>query len=509
MWEDLRRLIATAQGPLLCMGDYNAVLQAEDRLQGTKVQDIEVKDFNDFIIDTGLQEMKTVGDHTRFLPIVKQAWQGETNRSMKVVRKKLKRVIRAIKELNNTEFRGVRDMIQTIRTQLHQIQHDMIDYRQVNDKKDQEKALKQQLEKWSLIEESAMRQKSRVQWLNLGDANTSYLFAYMKNRLAHNTITNFTTAAGISVYSQEEIEKETITFYQELLGQNAYRLPSVDKQIMKEGGKLNREQQLKLAAPGINDLKAPGKDVLNAVFFKKAWPVIGEEQIIAKVITARLKPVMETLVDPNQSAFVPGRALNDNVILSHELIKGYGRQGISRRCMVKVDMRKVYDSLKWSFLEQLLEELQMPAKVIQWIMQCVTTITYSIQINGHITTPFKAKRGVRQGDPMSPYLFVLATDYLTRILKNLQKNPDFHYHPRCKKQNIVQLSFADDLLMFCRGLVANEEKSSVYFGGVNKQQQEEILQELQYVKGELPFSRGVDEYTTLAGNNKKCNELDQ
>ncbi|KAG5632415.1 hypothetical protein H5410_004132 [Solanum commersonii] len=170
--------VVGTQGPLLCMGDYNAVLQAEDRPQGSQVQDIEVKDFNDFIIDTGMQEMKTVrgtytwtnghtcsridralvnaewmiqmpimevhilrprisdhsplkialekrsqkkyrafrffnciAEHTRFLPIVKQAWQGETYGSMKVVWKKLKRVIIAIKELNNTEFRGVRDRI--------------------------------------------------------------------------------------------------------------------------------------------------------------------------------------------------------------------------------------------------------------------------------------------------------------------------------------------------------------------------------------------------------------
>lgn len=82
---------------------------------------------------------------------------------------------------------------------------------------------------------------------------------------------------------------------------------------------------------------------------------------------------METLVEPNQSAFVPGRALNDDVILSHELIKGYGRQGISRRCMIKVDMRKAYDSLEWTFLEQILEEVQMPSKVIKWNMQCVTS----------------------------------------------------------------------------------------------------------------------------------------
>jgi len=146
-----------------------------------------------------------------------------------------------------------------------------------------------------------------------------------------------------------------------------------------------------------------------------------------------------------------------------------------------------YDSLELS-LEQILYEMKFPVVMIKWIMQCVTTVSYSFQVNGKATKPFQARRGVIQGDLMPPFLFVLAMDYLTRVLKSLHTNHEFHYHPRCKRQKIIQLSFADDLLMFCRGdiksvsylhkcfmqfseaseLVANVDKSSVYFGGIKQ-----------------------------------------
>lgn len=131
----------------------------------------------------------------------------------------------------------------------------------------------------------------------------------------------------------------------------------------------------------------------------------------------------------SQAVFVPGRVLNDNILLGHELVKGYGRKGISPRCMVKIDMQKAYDSLEWKFLEQVLKELNILEKFLSWIMTYVTKMSYSIVINGKPTTPFDAKRGVRQGDPLSPYLFVLAMEYLTRILKTLKDRPDFNYHP--------------------------------------------------------------------------------
>ncbi|XP_019229314.1 PREDICTED: uncharacterized protein LOC109210372 [Nicotiana attenuata] len=128
-------------------------------------------------------------------------------------------------------------------------------------------------------------------------------------------------------------------------------------------------------------------------------------------------------------------------------------------------------------------------------------------INGELTKPFDAAKGLRQGDPISPFLFAIAIEYLSRLLKGLKHVQEYKFHPRCGKLNITHLSFADDLLMFARGdsksvtnlhtcfmkfsatsgLLANPNKSAIYFGGVDQNTRQEILQNTGYSFGELPF----------------------
>lgn len=152
-------------------------------------------------------------------------------------------------------------------------------------------------------------------------------------------------------------------------------------------------------------------------------------KIISKVLANRMKKVLTTIISENQSAFVPGRVIFDNILLSHELIKGYGMAHISPRCRLKWTYRRRMTLLSGHFCK-MLKELGFPPRYIQWIMACLSNVTYTVNVNGELTDHFESRKGLRQGDPISSYLFVICMEYLNRCLKGLQNNERFHYHPR-------------------------------------------------------------------------------
>ncbi|XP_070028931.1 uncharacterized protein [Nicotiana sylvestris] len=151
-----------------------------------------------------------------------------------------------------------------------------------------EKAAKLELEKWLIVKESVLKQKSRLQWLKLGDSNTAYFRAYMKNRQARNNIGRITNSTGQILQSSTEVEEEILSFYRGLLGTTATQLPVVNPEMMQNGNTLNRRQQLQHIKSvtkeevrqyimDIDDNKVIGCDGYNLFFFKKTWHTLGEE----------------------------------------------------------------------------------------------------------------------------------------------------------------------------------------------------------------------------------------
>ena len=140
-------------------------------------------------------------------------------------------------------------------------------------------------------------------------------------------------------------------------------------------------------------------------------------KIISKLLANRLKKVIYKLVSLWQTAFVPGCKIQENTILAQEILHAMKKKkGKTSWMALKIDMEKTYDRLEWGFLEKVLHCFGFPSSWIQWVMQCVSTMSFSILINGSPFGFFRPQRGVRQG-PLSPFLFVLAAEVLARLIE--------------------------------------------------------------------------------------------
>lgn len=133
-----------------------------------------------------------------------------------------------------------------------------------------------------------------------------------------------------------------------------------------------------------------------------------------------------------------------------EIAEGYYSKSASPRCLMKIDLKREYESLQWDFIVLLLYGLHFPKKMVAHIMTYVKPGTYSLCFNGEVHEFFHGGSRVREGDPMSPFLFVFAMEYLSRLLKIMSSNWVFHFTLNAKICRYVIWSSADDLMLFCK-----------------------------------------------------------
>ncbi|XP_056697993.1 uncharacterized protein [Spinacia oleracea] len=190
-----------------------------------------------------------------------------------------------------------------------------------------------------------------------------------------------------------------------------------------------------------------------------------------------------------------------------DLVRQYGRKGVKPSCLMKIDLQKAYDTVDWQFLQEMLEQLEFPQHFVNLVMQCVSTPMFSLMFNGSMHGFFKSKRGLRQDDPISPLLFVICMEYLSRLLHKMSDMPLFDFHPRCREIKLTHLCFADDLILCCKGeypsillllktfklfsvssgLKANQQKSSIYCHGMSDTEVQRVVDVSGFTRSNLPF----------------------
>ncbi|GJX03846.1 protein LAZ1 [Tanacetum coccineum] len=324
-----------------------------------------------------------------------------------------------------------------------------------------------------LMEKDFLSKKAKIEWLDVGDSNSAYFHKLIKSRNQRSRIEVITNSDNVQV-TGNQIQNDFVSHYNAFLGTQAAcdELDSEDLFHKKVSDLANKNmtkpitnEEIKRAMFGIEDDKAPGPDGFTFVFFKKGCDVVGQDickavrdffnngkllkevnhtfvalipkvttplkvndyrpisccnviyKCISKILTNLIIEGIKEVVSDNKSAFVLGRRVSDNILITQELMHNYHCDRGPPRCTFKVDIQKAYDTVDWCFLERILTCFGFHPNMIKWIMACVTSTSFSISINGDVHGFIKGKRSLCQGDPISPYLFTLVMEILTLILK--------------------------------------------------------------------------------------------
>lgn len=229
-------------------------------------------------------------------------------------------------------------------------------------------------------------------------------------------------------------------------------------------------------------------------------------KVISCLLVRRLKPMLQDLIVPNQTAFVKGRLLIENTVLVGELVNGCHKHTTSKRITIKVDIAKAFATLSCDFLFSCLQGINIPPLFLRWLRACVCTPSYMVGYNGTVNGYFKGTRGLRQGDPLSPYLFVIAMNCLSKLLTAASTEGRIGFHPKTASTRLTHLSFADDLLIFIdgslssvqnvlqvlhefelrSGLAVSVQKSSFFSSGLSQAEIDQIQVSTGMPHGTLP-----------------------
>ncbi|GKV09210.1 hypothetical protein SLEP1_g20749 [Rubroshorea leprosula] len=405
------------------------------------------------------------------------------------------------------------------------------------------------------------QQKSRKMWLRDGDANTKFFHNCVKGRWRRNEI-NSIQVNGKQIREVGELKVGVAKYFQDLFTESNWLRPKLDGINFKQLSHADNEplmaefseEEIKSAVWDCEPTKSPGPDGFNFKFIKAMWEDIKQDiigyiqefhdrgkiekganasfivlipkienpqriedyrpisligvmyKILAKLLANRLRKVLDKIIGEQQMAFIKGRQLLDGVIIANEVIEEAKRKK-KNSFLLKVDFEKAYDNVCWDFIDYMLLIMGFTATWRKWMKECLQSSTVSILINGSPTRQFPVSKGIRQGDPLSPFLFLIVAEGLNGLMlsavgKNLYKGVRIGN----KEVTVSHLQFADDTIFFgeaskeniqvikcilrtfelASGLKINYGKSQLMGIGVEEDWKKRMAYTLHCKEGELP-----------------------
>ena len=372
---------------------------------------------------------------------------------------------------------------------------------------DLKKETKESYKKWVLLEEVHWRQLSREIWLREGDKNTGF-FHRMASAHRRNNALDRVKINGEWLSEEQEVREGIVNTFQQLLSEDMGRKADIGRLQFDH---INQQEAENLEVPfteaeihttlmEMNRDKAPSPDGFTVAFWQNAWDFTKEEimdmfkefhehssflkslnntflvlipkksgaedigdfrliillgglyKLLAKFLANRLKKVIGKVVSTAQNAFITGRQILDVSLIANEVIDSWQkRKGKGLIC--KLDIKKAYDSINWKFLLKVLQKMGFGSKWLGWMWSCLSSTKFSVLVNGVPIGFFPSTKGLRQGDPLSPYLFVMGMEVLDVLIRRAVEGG---YLSGCTIRggsrptlNISHLFFVDDTIVFC------------------------------------------------------------
>jgi len=440
-----------------------------------------------------------------FLDTVKNSWDEPVRDAgpFERISIKLKRLTRALQSWSAKKVGHIKTQLALAREVLHRLEMAQ-DRRQLSPEEDW---LRRELKRYCLslasFERTIARLRSRVRYIKEGDANTSFFHKQAAFRKRKNFISKLIDGDFVAT-AQEDKQEIMHTFYENLIGNVAIRSSTLDLQAFHRPGldlsmldSPITEEEVWATIKTLPSDRAPGPDGYTGRFYKECWPVIKADfmaaiitlqqgnarglgllngaymtlipkkldaamakdfrpislmhsfaKLVTKILANRLAPHLNSMVATNQSAFIRGRSIHDNFILVQQTVKILHRQKVPS-LFLKLDISKAFDSVSWSFLLEVLAHLGFGRLWCNLISNLLSTSSTRILLNGEPGESIQHQRGLRQGDPLSPMLFILVMDVLNSLfVKAGEEGLLQPLSPRISGQRLSL--YADDVALFIK-----------------------------------------------------------